>query len=1026
MKDKKKRPPPNSTRQIRRSKSARRSVASKASNGRVTEADGVRRIAILGGGMSSLVTAFELTSIAGWEERYQITVYQQGFRLGGKGASGRNASQQFRIEEHGLHVLFGCYENAFRVLRECYAALKEDETWPQTHQFEAMFKGKDTIVMPEMAAGKLDPWLVNAPKETGEPGVGPPIDIGPLSFLALFLRWARSYAKLWSQKTLSGEVPVQKIEEALALTNPEVELDSADTLALRIEAIVERCESFLDWLAQRSPMSDDLRRAKVIIEFSLVVVVGLSRDHVLEPRIDFRLIDVDLREWLKKWRASEATIGSVLVQGLYDAVFSGHSTLCAGAILHAMGRAASYKGHIVYMMQAGMGDAVFAPLYQLLRRRGVRFEFFHRIEKLVLSDDRKRVDQILITRQVDLVGEEYMPLLEHKGLMCWPSEPNKAQIRTVLPAGTDLENWWDTWGGVGKKALKHGEDFDLVVLGLSVGVLSDVCSDLVNDPDNPRFTAMVRSIRTTQTQSAQLWLQKTSAELGWSYTPDPPISIPFQKPFDTWSDMVHLLDVEDNPSTVRGLAYLCSDLPDDETLPPPNGDVAYPARQAARARRQLNGWLDEHGVILWPGAKRNGQFDRSLIDSDYVVATAHPSDRYVLARAGSHRARLRASESGYENLFLTGDWTLTAMSIGCLEGATMGGIQTARAINPDVQVAVYDWLEKLDAALVSPRPASATRYVIRDGETLLPPPISVQMGFDAFFVPANTESLKALCREINRAPTAGGPAYVPAGPFVVFYSASIYHVTEMGNILEVDHGVWVPVVRGQMVNGQFKAEKLLLYTPYLWVTSSAALVGGRALFGFPKQFGNIKRPSEGAPALFSVETEVLKLAGGDVGQATLLEISRPDGGVYKRAAGVWQSTAELAATLGGELTDLLAAQPSPFSAEVLTSLFASGAGTPMVFLKQFPAANGKWEAVYQAIIEAPIAVTGAFQGGTVLGGYEVSALECESHHIFDKLGVRWKTRRAGPSGMYRVAPATAAFWSKFNGRVETGEVKWQA
>src|SRR5215510_343924 len=77
-----------------------------------------KRIAILGGGMGSLTTAWELTCLPGWENQYEIVVYQQGWRLGGKGASGRG--ENGRIEEHGLHILFGCYENAFRIMRRCW------------------------------------------------------------------------------------------------------------------------------------------------------------------------------------------------------------------------------------------------------------------------------------------------------------------------------------------------------------------------------------------------------------------------------------------------------------------------------------------------------------------------------------------------------------------------------------------------------------------------------------------------------------------------------------------------------------------------------------------------------------------------------------------------------------------------------------------------------------------------------------------------------------------------------------------
>src|SRR5579863_1710135 len=81
------------------------------------------KIAIIGGGCASIATAFEL-SRPEHLGKYQITVYQIGWRLGGKGASGRGPAD--RIEEHGFHVWFGFYENAFRLMRECYAELGRD------------------------------------------------------------------------------------------------------------------------------------------------------------------------------------------------------------------------------------------------------------------------------------------------------------------------------------------------------------------------------------------------------------------------------------------------------------------------------------------------------------------------------------------------------------------------------------------------------------------------------------------------------------------------------------------------------------------------------------------------------------------------------------------------------------------------------------------------------------------------------------------------------------------------------------
>ena len=68
------------------------------------------KVAVLGGGAGGMTAAFELTATPELRERFEVTVYQLGWRLGGKGASGRNRGVADRIEEHGLHIWFGFYE----------------------------------------------------------------------------------------------------------------------------------------------------------------------------------------------------------------------------------------------------------------------------------------------------------------------------------------------------------------------------------------------------------------------------------------------------------------------------------------------------------------------------------------------------------------------------------------------------------------------------------------------------------------------------------------------------------------------------------------------------------------------------------------------------------------------------------------------------------------------------------------------------------------------------------------------------
>ena len=46
-----------------------------------------KKIAILGGGMAGLTTAYYLTKTPELRAQYEVTVHQMGWRLGGKAAS---------------------------------------------------------------------------------------------------------------------------------------------------------------------------------------------------------------------------------------------------------------------------------------------------------------------------------------------------------------------------------------------------------------------------------------------------------------------------------------------------------------------------------------------------------------------------------------------------------------------------------------------------------------------------------------------------------------------------------------------------------------------------------------------------------------------------------------------------------------------------------------------------------------------------------------------------------------------------
>ena len=97
-----------------------------------------------------------------WRAKYEVTVYQMGWRLGGKCATGRGPNG--RIEEHGIHGFSGSYYNAFGLMNDCYQELPEatcvdgKNSVGVLKSFNDAFHGVDEVIMWEVENGKLHSW----------------------------------------------------------------------------------------------------------------------------------------------------------------------------------------------------------------------------------------------------------------------------------------------------------------------------------------------------------------------------------------------------------------------------------------------------------------------------------------------------------------------------------------------------------------------------------------------------------------------------------------------------------------------------------------------------------------------------------------------------------------------------------------------------------------------------------------------------------------------------------------------------
>jgi uncharacterized protein with NAD-binding domain and iron-sulfur cluster len=446
------------------------------------------------------------------------------------------------------------------------------------------------------------------------------------------------------------------------------------------------------WTPAAEHVGESTRRLVITFDLAGAVITGMIADRVIFDGFDV-INGMDYTEWLVLHGAKHAD--SVVVRNLYDGCFAYRSgitpNLEAGTALRGQLKMLfDYKGAVAWRMRAGMGDTIFAPIYLLLEARGVKFQFFQRIKNLSLSVDHTVIDRIEIDVQATLRSAPYRPLVTVKGLACWPNQPDYAQLNEGADIRNyNIESWYTGWHDkLPPRTLTRGVHFDDVVLGISLGALPYICPEMIAARQSWRD--MVSKVETVQTQSVQLWLTKTAQELGWEGGATLPeneraLACGFVEPFDTYADFGHLIPRENWSlgDNVRQIAYFCNCLPQQTPAPAPFTDPLFPGRQAELVHSYANAFMAGPALTLWPNARATGGgagVDPSIIRLRYERPNIDPPELYVLSVVGSSKYRLSPGGSGFSNLYLAGDWTLSGMNGGCVEGAVMSGLAAAQAL----------------------------------------------------------------------------------------------------------------------------------------------------------------------------------------------------------------------------------------------------------------------------------------------------------------------------------------------------------
>ena len=669
-----------------------------------------KRIAVLGGGVGAMSAAWALTEAPDWQEKYEITVYQMGWRLGGKGANSRNPAMGQRIEEHGLHIWFGFYDNSFRVMQGAYQECFKKKLFPDSplQSWTDAFKQHNILTAMEEINGEWKAWPIEYPFKAGVPGFGEERLMTSKLYFRMLVKWAREHLRdlLAESKAISWISFAGLIRTSMRAI--QAGLSAADD-ARSVDGFAKVADEFrqgiYNALGRELDSNDALRRKLEIFDLLFAMTRGLIVDRVLQR--GFESIDhYDAREWLKR-HGSRCTESS-MVRGMYDLVFAyrngdiNQPSLAAGTAVRTLLRILlTYKGTIVYKMQAGMGETVFSPIYKALESRGVKFAFFHKVTNLGVSADGGAVDAIDIDVQArvkpELAERGYQPLYSVGGVPCWPDEPFYDQLVDgdtlqcrLAAAGRTLEsNWWTDCEE--KITLRRGEDFDDVVLGISIGAFPFIAREMMGA--NRRFRAMVENLPTVETQAFQMWMNKSIEELGWEGK-EPAIVGAYTEPVDTWADLSHLIGREEWPAEagVKNIAYFCTAMTCPDTAPVE--DAEYPARQKAQAKHNALEFLRTSAKPLWPSVSdagtggldwkvlvdQAGRTGEKRFEAQYWRANVEPSDRYVLSVRSSTHYRLKSGDSGFANVVMAGDWTDNGINLGCVEAATVSGLMAARTL----------------------------------------------------------------------------------------------------------------------------------------------------------------------------------------------------------------------------------------------------------------------------------------------------------------------------------------------------------
>jgi len=590
-------------------------------------------VAIIGGGCAGIAAAWELSRPHAERFRdpdypdadYEITVYEQAWRLGGKGASGRD--QYGRIREHGIHIWLGFYENAFRMMRECYAEAAKagmgptadaDKVLPYASVDHAFFPEPHIGVATKYGTGVWKIWSGLLPPTEGLPGTLLDEDTNPFTLQAYLARCLEvSKALIHSiLATPSGDAsPGAPRPDGRSALDETLDLNFSSFGTLPPSVVIERMAEMLrgavlttaagllqgvtileTMLRQRDPapqftdgvlkfiealasearkqlrdfvsIDPEIRLKTQVLDLIMTIMIGLVQDRVLtDPNGLDAINHIDCKKWLLDHGAVAESVDSAFVTGLYDLAFCYHRgnrkqpSLAAGQALRGALR----------MFFSYRGSIFW-------RMRGGMGETVFSPLYRVLRRRNVKFRFLRTLKGVTFSGDRHNVRVDTLTLSAEQPAPEER-----FDDDHPLDHF-GCWRHKRPKAaapakdvtLVDGKDFDAVVFAMGIEDLKRVCRERLEGLEGQKtiWKQMFDTTETVATQGAQVWMTDDVNKLGWRR--GPVLVSALEGPFETWADMTHTLAAEDawraHPnapeaakhygSDVKSIAYFCGLLPE--------------------------------------------------------------------------------------------------------------------------------------------------------------------------------------------------------------------------------------------------------------------------------------------------------------------------------------------------------------------------------------------------------------------------------------------------------------------------------